>query len=48
MDISVSVFREPETGLASEVVSGLISRQLINRTRTDLYNILVDESSSNV
>ena len=48
MDISVSVFREPETGLASEVVSGLMSRQLLNRTRIELFNILMDESSSNV
>ena len=48
MDNSVSVFREPETGLASEVVSGLMSRQLQNGTRGDLLSILMDESSSNV
>ena len=48
MDNSVLVFREPETGLASEVVSGLTSRQLQNGTRGDLLNILMDENSSDV
>ena len=50
MDNSVLVFREPETGLASEVVSGLTSWQLQNgtQTRMELLSILMDESSSNV
>ena len=41
-----SNFREPETGLASEVVSGQMSRHLNNQTRQMLNGILFNGSSN--
>ena len=42
----VFVFREPDTGLASEMVAGQETRMLDNETRMGLYHLLNGTANS--